>query len=188
MVYSKPVKRRRNPRPCVLGCGERTWDWDYVCQDCRGLIEAARAREDAEQHVPDGYVELTVGWHWDLHRHDGDASAITFDNPADKRIKAALFAVLYASERRQDFGHSYNAIGLPDKVHRGFSESVVSWVLLGDENTKAHLRDLLQAIRDIAAHEYREGRRDGECFIAKLASGEMSMDELQDKETKDGRK
>jgi hypothetical protein len=56
--------------------------------------------------------------------------------------------------------------------HSHFIAPTSSWTLV---------EQLVQAVRDLVAWWYQDGKRDGEGFIRQLAAGEISMDKLQDR-------
>ena len=171
---------RRNKRPCVLGCGQETYDWDYVCKECRGIVRRGRDKDEIEQRIPKELIEISVAHDWHLIHSLGNAEDCGYFVRSEERIRAALLALLKVNESGTAAGHAFDGVGFIRPF--GAAHRVSRWMFLGDEHAGEHLGELIQALRDLAAWEYQEGKREGEEWLAKLVGGELSMDELQDRE------
>jgi len=179
-------KRRRNQNPCFL-CDEPTYDWDYMCSDCRKdwynggqkREEDARliGRDKIEQVPVFQYWSFFYGWVKDK-RESLDRYKINF------RIKDAAIAL--AGGKEDEFDHFFSkarTLGmLKTHVGRpGFSggsgegSRVYTFPRRG---TWKLLQDLTCAIRDLANYHYNSGFQDGSSLLGRIAKGEVTVDEI----------
>jgi len=179
-------KRRRNQNPCFL-CDEPTYDWDYMCTDCRkdwyrggqNRIEEERAigRDKIEQVPVFQYWAFFYDWMKD-RRESFDRSKI------NSRIREA--AIKLAGGKEDEFDHFFSkarTLGmLKTHVGRpGFSGG-------SDEGSRVYtfprrgtwklLNDLTYAIRDLANYHFNDGFQKGSYLLGRIANGELSIEEI----------
>lgn len=179
-------KRRRKENPCFL-CDEPTYDWDYMCTDCRKdwyvgkknrKIEARQIDRDKIEQVPIfRYWSFFYDWVKDK-RESLDSYKI------NHRIRDA--AIKLAGGKEDEFDHLFSkarALGML-KTHigrPGFSggsgegSRVYKFPKRG---TWKLLQDLTFAIRDLANYYYNKGWQDGSNLLGRIARGELSVDEI----------
>lgn len=184
-------KHRRNENPCFL-CDEPTYDWDYMCVDCRkdwyrggqNRVEEARmiGRDKIEQVPVFGYWSFFFGWNKDK-RESFDRSKI------NRRIRNAVIKLAGGKEEEFDrFFSKARTLGML-KTHVG-RPGATSNVNEGSRvfkfprrGTWKLLQDLTYAIRDLANHHYNRGFMDGSSLLMRIASGELSVKEINERIT-----
>ena len=184
-------KRRRNENPCFL-CDEPTYDWDYMCTDCRKdwyrggkkrKVDARLIGRDRIEQVPIlGYWSFIFGWTKD-RRESFDRSKINM------RIRDAIIKL--ARGERDEFDHYFSKartlgvlkehIGSPDNTSRTGEQSTV--YKFPRRGTWKLLKDLTYAIRDLVNHHYNKGFQDGSSLLMRIANGEISVDEINKRMT-----
>jgi len=179
-------KSRRSQNPCFL-CDEPTYDWDYMCSDCRkDWYNGGQKREedarligrDRIEQVPIlSYWSFIFGWTKD-RRESFDRSKINI------RIRDAIIKL--AGGEKDEFDHYFSKartlgmlkthIGSPDNTSRsGESSTVYRFPRRG---TWKLLQDLTYAIRDLVNHHYNSGFQDGSSLLGRIAKGEVTVDEI----------
>ena len=182
-------KRRRNENPCFL-CDEPTYDWDYMCRACRkDWYLGGKKREDDTRLIGRDRIEqvpilvywsFIFGWTKDK-RESFDRSKIT------SRIRDAAIAL--AGGEKDEFDRYFSKartlgmlkehIGSPDNTTRSGEQSTV--YRFPRRGTWKLLKDLTYAIRDLANHHYNKGFQDGSYLLRRIARGELSVNELNEK-------
>lgn len=189
-------KSRRQDNPCIM-CDEPTRDWDYVCRSCREDWHDGRsAREDMAKRnnqMKDERVPVYLYW-----------SYLSFDNSAnlDPRrrneinhdIKRAIIALAqgredeltsYWNPRRSVHGNPtrfVERVGRPDS-HSSSNEGS-SVYIFPRRGTWKLLRDLNRAILDLCQYHYINGYERGQRLLYQIARGELSVDEINDRQAK----
>lgn len=182
-------KSRRNEKPCFL-CDEPTYDWDYMCHDCRkDWYRGGKKREDdarligrdkIEQVPILGYWSFIFGWTKDK-REAFDRSKI------NSRIRDAVIKL--AGGERDEFDHYFSKartlgmlkthIGSPDNTSRSGEQSTV--YKFPRRGTWKLLQDLTYAIRDLVNHHYNKGFQDGSNLLGRIARGEITVNEINER-------
>lgn len=175
----------RTAKPCVLCKESDTYDWDYICADCRGEWKRGHAWAQAEEKrdaLPDGMIEAPIAWYWYLYHFAGTADrAGSLQNDSKKRFRDALLELVGASRvpnDRMGTSHSW-AIGYPKKEPVRDSISQSRYILRGDEHTLKLLQKVYECACDLMASAYDDGLRRGRSFVQDLAEGKMTVKDLE---------
>lgn len=189
---AKNKKRRRNENPCIL-CDEPTYDWDYMCTPCRKswylgkkkqADDARNIGRDKTEQVPIfTYWSFFYGWVKDKREHL-DRYKI------NHRIREA--AISLAGGEKQEFDNHFHSkartlgmlkthVGRPGYSGGGGEGSTV--YRFPRRGTWKLLQDLTLAIRDLSNHHYNKGYMDGSNLLFRISSGELTVDEINERMT-----
>jgi hypothetical protein len=181
-------------KPCP-GCGKdgggRLWRCtDELCAGCNRLMQDGRAyRELMDQAQADGEkipVRVPADHREVPYVHHGD-----YGEGGPRKAFEHAFAAIIPLLGHPVAKHQYVDLGagkvrfIPDrcKVDVGMSAGYRSALLMRPE-TADWLDQLFIAVYDMVQHAYKEGQKDGERFVWQLASGDISLDELNAHEAK----
>lgn len=181
-------KRRRNEKPCFL-CGEPTCDWDYMCYECRKSWYLGRKKREKDarlvgseriEQVPIiNYWAFFYGWVKDKMQ--------SLDrNEINSRIRSAVIALADGEEDEFDrffskartLGMLKTHIGKPGQLGGGEDSRVYRFPKRG---TWKLLKDLTEAIRDLANYHYNSGFQDGHSLLRRIASGEVTVNDINER-------
>jgi len=162
---------RRKAVQCVL-CGKETRDPDRVCQQCRNAREAgiaylsAPASEKPEQVVMDHTVNTTAN------------NAVVSFRHAEETFSQALRQLIGAQAATYHaWGEGFKPatpIGDPD-VRTAARYAIIPGVKGAD------VAELVDAVGALVVAAHRDGVKQGERFVTRLAAGEISFSELQNR-------
>jgi len=167
---------RRKPVTCVLCHQDETRDEDAICGNCRRQWEDGALFDPALAVVGDKEV-VPVNRYLRPDHYMGDPDAFARSPSVETELRCILMELTGAVEVSQisyRFASTRKPIGF---YQRGFSDDGTTWWLM-DHNKIDAIEKIVTFIRNWAAREYREGQRQGENFISKIARGELTVDEI----------
>lgn len=173
-------RHRRKPSTCVLCKEEETYDWDYICSDCR---QSWKMGEEYQQlRMPEGTREVLIALYWNLYHFNGVVRRYDefreYGKGSGSRLRNAVLALVGAVQTSHRWTPKLTgAIGLP-KNKRG-SDSVSRYIIVGDEKTEQAMRDLYEAACDLMAEAYKDGESRGKSFVTDLAEGKLTTKDLE---------
>ncbi len=173
-------KSRRNENPCFI-CTEPTYDWDYLCRDCRKDWYAGRkSRLEAASLIGrDKPERIPIRHYWSFMYGWSDKRDLTHDRmDINGRIKRAVIAL--AGGKKDEFAPYFSniraaSIGSPNEKGGGSGKDVYVFPKRG---TWKILKELTFAIRDLANYNYNKGFQDGSGLLARIASGDLSIEDI----------
>lgn len=175
-------KYRRKESACIL-CGGMTRDWNYVCGGCRTDQETgANLRKRLEEAKETEEKVIRVAWYWNYYPWVKDARSKDPINretdrwEVEKKLTADLITL---SEIQKMAGYTTEGrlVGVwPDRKHESLD------CYLAKKDTEELLCRIIQHIRNLVWYYEQKGYSEGKHFVHKLASGELSMKDLQDEE------
>ena len=180
---SKAISRRKEVS-CVL-CGRDTLDVGAVCHVCRATFEEGkRAVAALEAEKAEGLIgEYPVAHYFQFYggqkpdrfgRQEGERPEYRF---RDAALRLGQFEKTSDHFSRSGFNPAIGELKSTDATsipsgYRARADAV------------AALDELLTATRDLIAKAYAEGYGRGENLLSRIARGELSVDELEDKREK----
>lgn len=166
------VRHNRQCKDPCDGCG-RTDQYrkkDQLCYDCKELLTKAYKRLDLKKN-PAGKITVLVpeASHWmEYIEHPGSAN-----DPRGPLHRLALCVGEIVPAKGQVKTES-----LADSCDESSCHPVVM-----DRDVFTALKEVIDTVRDCVPAAYRKGRVDGSNLLNELASGEISVRELNDKTT-----
>lgn len=182
-------KRRRNENPCFL-CNELTYDWDYMCADCRKswYLGGKKREEDARLIGSERIEQVPVLVYWSFFFGWVKDKMESLDrSEINDRIRKATIALADGEEDEFDrffskartLGMLKTHVGRPgDKGRSGEGSRVYRFPKRG---TWKLLKDLTEAIRDLANCHYNSGFQDGHSLLRRIASGEVTVNDINER-------
>lgn len=179
------TKHRRKWKPCLL-CGEKTTDWDYICEVCRtDVVDGSKMRKwrakalvKLVEKQERAYVLPRPQVFYYNSVQYGKVDRVDVEN-LPKRIIDILLDLLSPAPASNNgtmptVGES-SRLGYHDGRYENRSFSFKA-------GQPALLNKLFQLIRQLSLYSYLKGKSKGENFIQGLANDEVSIDDLMKRE------
>lgn len=172
----------KTKKPCP-GCGEPEEygyrDADKVCGACQKLLAEAKAAR--EQKAAD---EDLVAYHvparpWDLP-YIGHCGSTSEGEPFS-RFREAYHALVDLSGVEHHAAGTFCGATSAGRLLKSRSSSHSAWYPHYLRRASVEpLQQLFAAVESMVANAYAEGKREGEGFIARLATGEVTIQEFNE--------
>lgn len=174
----RPGETRKACPGCKEDCRYKPRPVDGVCSECRKLLDRERENEQLKALKKEGlkpYYFPERGYALPYIRHD------KFEHPLQDAFYALAkeIAVPDPDEGRK---HHWYSDGVPELVEYLQRDSR-SWggTAMFRPRVAARFRTLFNAIRDSLEFAYSEGRDDGSNLLRRLASGDVSVVEFDER-------
>lgn len=178
-------RQHRNLKPCIM-CGEPTRNWNYVCYDCLGVFHRGKQAlaEDLAREKSGEAQDFKIALYPDLRfaisklEPDRDDLFVQMGLSADVDFKVVfndiIRTIFHEATHRETLGNRDNAIGCTQ-----YNSERAYFVTMTPGQAEA-VTKLVELLRYMYQYGFREGLRNGESFVAKMANGDLTIDEIND--------
>ena len=186
--------RRRKEVLCVLCEREMTYEASGVCRGCRGVYEAGKrfrgkfGGEEAELVSVKLNRQLDPPSRAFGRKEDQRRESYTWpDRPIDSLMRAAMqmaggsinWASYAPNVYAKDAPAAISVENLPHESATGDPKAIVA-----PPNKIEPIRAFFQALVDVLQENYEEGFNAGNSMIVRLANGDLSINQLEDRSTR----
>lgn len=162
--------KNQTRKPCH-GCGETGWrEIDKLCFDCQKLLNDAKRLNDSLKQDPN-MQEFQLPWRSYSMPHI--THVYSSENDLSDKFQQTFFElinllVIKSSDGKVWFSSSteYLISESRETEGKGFM----------NQDVRRVLNELYKIVREISLEAFNQGQKDGRSFLAKLASGEISID------------
>jgi hypothetical protein len=170
-------KQRRKSKPCVI-CGESTWDWDYVCQSCRNLRDKGALHE--EQRAAIGGDRSFYSIEWSVR-----VTGLKEDRPFEFGSgKGKVFVDLIKRIAQSVEKETYALFTAKRRLAKTGSDSRRGHSIAFTDDQANAVEELIYFCRRLHRTGWLDGYKSGSHFIERLATGDLSMQDLDKHERK----
>lgn len=189
MEHKKP---RRVAKPCVI-CRENTYDWDFVCPNCRNDAKRGRNLDKLREAGGDMLEGLEL-WEIAIVSMDFRPFYSTLDpkkwfpdshflySDYSKAIRKRLIELANLIHIKEDYYERRSDLRTDKKIVVGYTERSNrdhQEPYYGTEKAGILLKELFELISFVAKYNYDDGFADGNRLLMRIARGELTVEELQ---------
>ncbi len=171
-------------KPCH-GCGSIGWKpVNTVCDECQGLLRAGKAL--MAKNVDKGFA-FRLNGEWPPIYIPSTDTGVTAR--LGKAMSDVAREVLKPMKTTKD-PHEPGTVEVPETGGRTYSNSNQRTASLWTGTKKAvkALNVLDTCVREAVRHAHKEGQTDGQNFLKQIASGEVSIQDLNEAHIEAGRR
>lgn len=183
----KARQHRRKAIACVAACGQDTLNLSGLCDGCKSLIRDGESFRRLKGKVNGadglGLERAPMVHYWPLYHFRGNAKK-------DKNGLAEIFrdALLALAGAESEWIHREPRAWSSLPVAKGIEcvagllrQDSLDYTVVAPSGQIARIQQVYQACVDLMAQAFAEGYWKGDNMLARLADGELSMNDLADK-------